>query len=113
MPEKTPSILNIRPCGKCGSLEKNAKSNCKPCQYRMNTEWRKRNPDKHKTYVEKWRAANADKDRADVKAYYEKNKDQVKAKSAANYQAKKAARQQALKADAPPPKPDARPASKP
>ena len=96
MSKKKPSIISSCPCKKCGSLEKTAKGNCKPCQYRMNTEWRKRNPDKHKTYVENWRANNVEKVKADVKLYYAKwyqeNKDRIKAYNAARYQAKKAAR---------------------
>lgn len=93
MPKKQASIQTIRPCIKCGSTDRNARGKCKPCKHRMTAEWRKRNPDKHKSYAEKWRAANADKDKADVRAYYEKNKDRIKAQMAARYQAKKAERQ--------------------
>jgi predicted ATP-dependent serine protease len=97
MPKKPASIKTIRPCIKCGSLEKATSGRCKPCGHRMTDEWRKRNPDKHKKYVKKWRDKNTEKVKADVKAYSEKwhkeNKEKIKARNAARYRAKKAARQ--------------------
>jgi len=69
----------MKPCRKCGVIERNKRGDCKPCK-KM---WCMANPEKVKATTKAWRIANPEKRKAITRAWYIANPEKVKARSRA------------------------------
>lgn len=82
----------VKPCIKCGGLERYAKGNCKQCARALAAASRAANPGR----IESWAAANPEKVAASRLARYAKNADTLRARSAAYYAKNKERRKAAM-----------------
>lgn len=54
----------MKPCIRCGAIDRTPKGNCKPCNKILTAKWRVLNAEKHKATGDRWRAAVRERVRA-------------------------------------------------
>lgn len=79
----------VKPCKKCGSLDKRPDGRCRPCACAYFQEYYAKNANKLKAYQADLYAINPETKRSQSKAYYANNTESVKVKKVA-YHAKNA-----------------------
>jgi len=66
-------MVNMKPCIKCGAIERNKRGVCKPCIAKYYAEYRADNRDKIRAFSAKWRAKNTEKIKAINAKWYAAN----------------------------------------
>ena len=68
----------MKPCRKCGAVDRNKRGDCIPCQVKHHAKWWKANSEKVKAYHAKYRAENSEKRKAYSAKWYRENPEKAK-----------------------------------
>ena len=74
-------IKPVKPCRKCGAMDRYKKGECRPCAKARHAKYRAENPEKEKAYSAKYQAVNPEKGKARCAKYQVKLKESAAAKT--------------------------------
>lgn len=83
MINSTLEVVSIRPCVKCGAIERYANGKCKACTKLMAVAWKAANPERCKANMVAWNLANPERAKSNKVAWRAANLEFAKANAAA------------------------------
>lgn len=67
----------VKPCRKCGAMDRNANGRCKPCQKERARKWHQANREKTVERNREWKQSNREKVLEGKRNYYQANREKI------------------------------------